>query len=41
MTQITEFCKKNVQEDKNMLNRFCDARQNKDGENVEKIFTEY
>ena len=25
----------------NTLNRFCDALQNKDVENVEKIFTEY
>ena len=41
VTQIMEFFKENVREDKDMLNRFCDALQNKDAENVEKIFTEY
>ena len=40
-TQIMEFFKENVQEDGEMLNRFCDALQNEDVENVEKIFTEY
>ena len=34
-TQIMEFFKENVQEDGEMLNRFCDALQNKDVENVE------
>ena len=41
VTQIMEFFKENVREDKDMLNRFCDALQNEDAENVEKIFTEY
>lgn len=41
VTQIMEFFKENVREDKDMLNRFCDALQNRDAENVEKIFTEY
>ena len=40
-TQIMEFFKENVREDGDMLNRFCDALQNKDVENVEKIFSEY
>ncbi|MCI9452257.1 MAG: AAA family ATPase [Dorea sp.] len=40
-TQIMEFFKENVREDGEMLNRFCDALQNEDAENVEKIFTEY
>ncbi|WP_286153824.1 PD-(D/E)XK nuclease domain-containing protein, partial [Sporofaciens musculi] len=40
-TQIMEFFKENVREDGEMLNRFCDALQNEDVENVEKIFTEY
>ena len=41
VTQIMEFFKENVREDGEMLNRFCDALQNEDVENVEKIFTEY
>ena len=41
VTQIMEFFKENVREDGDMLNRFCDALQNEDVENVEKIFTEY
>ncbi|MCI9175013.1 MAG: AAA family ATPase [Lachnospiraceae bacterium] len=41
VTQIMELFKENVREDGNMLNRFCDALQNGDAENVEKIFTEY
>ena len=41
VTQIMEFFKENVREDGDMLNRFCDALQNKDVENVEKIFTKY
>ena len=41
VTQIMEFFKENVREDGDMLNRFCDALQNGDVENVEKIFTEY
>ncbi len=41
VTQIMEFFKENVGEDGDMLNRFCDALQNEDVENVEKIFTEY
>ena len=36
-TQIVESFKENVREDGEMLNRFCDALQNKDAENVEKI----
>ncbi len=40
-TQIMEFFRENVREDADMLNRFCDALQNGDAENVEKIFTEY
>ena len=36
-----EFLKENVREDGDTLNRFCDALQNGDAENVEKIFTEY
>ncbi len=40
-TQIMEFFKENVREDGDTLNRFCDALQNEDTENVEKIFTEY
>ena len=40
-TQIMEFFKENVREDGEMLTRFCDALQNEDTENVEKIFTEY
>lgn len=41
VTQIMEFFKENVREDGEMLNRFCDALQNGDAENVERIFTEY
>lgn len=41
VTQIMEFFKDNVREDEDTLNRFCDALQNGDPENVEKIFTEY
>lgn len=41
VTQIMEFFKENVREDGEMLNRFCDALQNGDVENVERIFTEY
>ena len=41
VTQIMEFFKENIREDGDTLNRFCDALQNKDAENVEKIFTEY
>ena len=41
VTQIMEFFKENVREDGEMLNRFCDALQDEDAENVEKIFTEY
>ena len=40
-TQIMEFFKENVREDREMLNRFCNALRNEDAENVEKIFTEY
>ena len=41
VTQIMEFFKENVREDGDTLNRFCDALQNEDTENVEKIFAEY
>ena len=41
VTQIMDFFKENVREDGDTLNRFCDALQNEDPENVEKIFTEY
>ena len=41
VTQIMEFFKENVREDGEMLNRFCNALQNEDAENVEKIFTQY
>nr|WP_305138983.1 AAA family ATPase [uncultured Schaedlerella sp.] len=41
VTQIMEFFKENVREDGDTLNCFCDALQNEDTENVEKIFTEY
>ena len=41
VTQIMEFFKDNVREDRDTLNRFCEALQNGDPENVEKIFTEY
>ena len=35
------FFQENVREDGDTLNRFCDALQNEDSENVEKIFAEY
>ena len=41
VTQIMEFFKENVREDGDMLDRFCDALQNEDAQNVEKIFTDY
>ena len=41
VTQIMEFFKENVRKDGDMLNRFCEALQNGDSVNVEKIFTEY
>ncbi len=41
VTQIMDFFKENVRKDGDMLNRFCDALQNEDVENVEKTFTEY
>lgn len=41
VTQIMEFFQENVREDGDMLNRFCNALQNGDVENVEKIFTGY
>ena len=41
VTQIMEFFKENVREDGDTLNRFCEALQNEDVDNVEKIFTEY
>ena len=41
VTQIMEFFKDNVREDGDTLNRFCDALQNENAENVEKIFTDY
>ena len=41
MTQIMEFFKEKVQKDRDTLNRFCDALQNGEPENVEKLFTEY
>ena len=41
VTQIMEFFRENVREDGDTLNCFCDALQNEDPENVEKIFTEY
>ncbi len=41
VTQIMEFFKENVREDGDMLNRFCNALQNEDAENVEKIFNDY
>ena len=40
-TQIMEFFKENVRKDGDTLNRFCNALQNADPENVEKIFAEY
>ena len=41
VTQIMEFFRENVREDGDTLNCFCDALQNKDAENVEKIFNDY
>ncbi len=41
VTQIMELLKENVRGDGDTLNRFCDALQNRDAENAEKIFTEY
>ena len=41
VTQIMEFFRENVREDRDTLNCFCDALQNKDAENVEKIFNDY
>ena len=41
VTQIMEFFKDNVREDGDTLNRFCDALQNENAENVEKIFNDY
>ena len=40
-TQIMESFKEDVRENGEMLDRFCDALQNGDAENVEKIFTAY
>ncbi len=40
-TQIMDFFKENVREDRDMLDRFCNALQNADPEHVEKIFTDY
>ncbi len=39
--QIMESFKEDVRENGEMLDRFCDALQNGDAENVEKIFTAY
>ena len=41
VTQIMEFFKENVRKDGDTLKRFCNALQNEDVKNVEKIFTEY
>ena len=41
VTQIMEFFKENVRKDGDTLNRFCDALQNEDAENVEQIFNDY
>jgi len=40
-TQIMESFKEDVRENREMLDRFCDALQNGDAETVEKIFTAY
>lgn len=40
-TQIMEFFQENVRKDGDTLNHFCDALQNGDVENAEKIFTHY
>ncbi len=41
VTQIMDYFQEHVREDVPMLNSFCDALQNKDVENVEKVFTQY
>lgn len=41
VTQIMEYFKENVRADGETLNRFCDALQNQDAENAEKMFTAY
>ena len=41
VTQIMEYLKENVREDGETLNRFCDALQNGDAGNVERIFNGY
>ena len=41
VTQIMEFFKECVRKDGDMLNFFCNALQNGEAENVEKIFKEY
>ena len=41
VTQIMEYFKENVREDGETLNRFCEALQNGEAEEVEKIFTGY
>ncbi len=41
VTQIMEYFKENVREDGETLNRFCEALQNGEAENVERIFTKY
>lgn len=41
VTQIMELFRENVREDGDMLNRFCDAMQQEDAEQVERIFTQY
>ncbi len=41
VTQIMEFFKENVREDGDTLNRFCEALQNGEAEQVERLFTEY
>ena len=41
VTQIMEYFKEKVREDGDTLNRFCDALQNGEAEEVERIFTGY
>ncbi len=41
VTQIMEYFKENVREDGETLNRFCEALQNGEAEEVERIFTGY
>ncbi len=41
VTQIMEYFQENVRADGETLNRFCDALQNQDAENAEKMFTAY